>query len=52
MTVVCTRHEVQGSKSYDDVEWRKLRVAMTTTHSKRSRPDDEALFESELPVLQ
>ena len=42
---MCTRHELQGSKSYDDEEWRKLRVAMMMRHSKESRPDDKALLE-------
>ena len=45
MIVVRTCHELQGSKSYDDEQWRKLRVAMTMRHSKGIRPDDEALLE-------
>ena len=52
MIYVCTCHELQGSESSDDEEWRKLQVALIMGHSKKSCPDDEALLEGSVTVLQ
>ena len=52
MIAMCTCHELQGSESDDDEEWRKLPVAMMMGHSKGSCPDDEALLEGYVTTLQ
>ena len=52
MIAVCTRHEVQGCELGDDEEWRKLQVEIMMRHLKESRPNDEALLEGQVIMLQ